>query len=177
MDSLPPSSAGTSSSYSESYGNSRKPSSSSVLWAHLLRKDALTASVKTDAPLQPLAPVDKSGTSTRILLLDTQAHLQKFGRKVDDLTSKVAHAKQEIVTVKTLFQQDREGLMSEFVDLLNRSQLEIQKTIGEPAQASKCEDLEKIVEVRLESMDQRLAALQMVSVVNQISSSVAHACP
>lgn len=56
-------------------------------------------------------------TSTRILLLDTQAHLQKFGQKVDDLTSNVAHAKQEIVTANTLFQQDRESLMSDFVDL------------------------------------------------------------
>lgn len=45
---------------------------------------------------------------------------------------------------------------------MNRSQLEIQKTIGKPAQASKSEDLQKIVELRLEGMDQRLAAMQMV---------------
>lgn len=112
MDSFPSSSAGTSSSLD----NSQRSSASSVLWAHLLRKDVLSSPTKTDLPLPPLAPVDKSATSTRILLLDTQAHLQKFGQVVDDLTSKVDNAKHEIVTVKTLFQQDREVFMNDIVD-------------------------------------------------------------
>ena len=77
----------------------------------------------TSTTCQERVLLEISGTSTRILLLDTQAHLQKFGQKVDDLTSKVSHAKQEIVTVKTLFQQDREGLMSELVDLCEYSVL------------------------------------------------------
>ena len=116
MDSLPPSSAGTTSSRSDTYKDHGLSSSSSVLWAHLLRKDVLASSSRGDVPLPPLAPVDKSGTSTRILLLDTQTHLQKFGQNVEELTSRVDLAKQEIVTVKTLFQQDREALTSDFVD-------------------------------------------------------------
>ncbi|KAJ3986282.1 hypothetical protein F5890DRAFT_1407635 [Lentinula detonsa] len=163
MDYFPSSSAGTSSSVENSQKPSERLSGSSVLWAHLLRKDVLASPAKTDLPLPPLAPVNKSATSTRILLLDTQAHLQKFGQAVDDLTSKVEGAKHEIVTVKTLFKQDREVLMNDIVDRLNRSQLEIQKSISKPAQASKLEDFQKNLELRLESMDQRLNAIQMVN--------------
>ncbi|KAJ3901772.1 hypothetical protein F5879DRAFT_806703 [Lentinula edodes] len=159
MDSFPSSSAGTSSSLD----NSQRSSASSVLWAHLLRKDVLSSPTKTDLPLPPLAPVDKSATSTRILLLDTQAHLQKFGQVVDDLTSKVDNAKHEIVTVKTLFQQDREVFMNDIVDRLNRNQSEIQKSMGKLAQTSGLEDVQKILELRLQNMDQRLDSLQMVN--------------
>ncbi|KAJ4470117.1 hypothetical protein J3R30DRAFT_1226746 [Lentinula aciculospora] len=158
MDYFPSSSAGTTSSTE----TSQRPSGSSVLWAHLLRKDVLTSPAKTDLPLPPLAPVDRSATSTRILLLDTQAHLQKFGQSVDDLTSKVDSTKHEIVTVKNLFKQDREVLMNDIVDRVNRSQLEIQKSISKPAQASKLEDIQKTLEVRLETMDQRLNVMQML---------------
>ncbi|KIK50773.1 hypothetical protein GYMLUDRAFT_182295 [Collybiopsis luxurians FD-317 M1] len=172
MDSLPSSSAGTCSSRSDTYISSGKPSGSSILWAHLLRKDAQQGNSSTEAnqlPLPPLAPSDKLGTSTRILLLDTQAHLEKFAKSVEDLTVKVDCAKQEIVTVKTLFEQDREVLLGDFVDKLSRSQSEIQKTVGSPAQANQLEDLRKNVELKLESMDQRLNSMQMVFLNSHLS--------
>ncbi|KAF9077961.1 hypothetical protein BDP27DRAFT_1207287 [Rhodocollybia butyracea] len=152
------------SSYSGTHGDTQNYPGSSVLWAHLLRKDVLASPSKSDLPLPPLAPVDKNGTSTRILLLDTQANLQKFGQVVGELTSKVDHAKHEIVTVKNLFQQDREAFMNEFVEKLNRSQSEIHKSLGKPAQNNKLEDLQKNFELRFENMDQRLIAMQMVYV-------------
>ncbi|KAJ3718920.1 hypothetical protein FB446DRAFT_633597 [Lentinula raphanica] len=179
MDSLPSSSAGTIASVeasqrssqqklSQKTYDSQRPSGSSVLWAHLLRKDVLPSPANADLPLPPLAPVDKSATSTRILLLDTQAQLQKFGQAVDGLTSRVDSAKHEINLVKTLFKQDREVLMNDIVDRVNRSQSEIQKSIGKPAQASKLEDIEKNLDLRLDNMNQRLDAMQMVNHQNSI---------
>ncbi|KAF5367807.1 hypothetical protein D9757_010329 [Collybiopsis confluens] len=164
MDSLPASSAGTYSSRSDTiFSDSSRPSGSSILWAHLLRKNDLQSSSASQLPLPPIAPIDKSATSTRILLLDTQAHLEKFARSVEVLTVKVDNAKQEIATVKTLFDQDREVLMGDLGDKLNRIQAEIQKGFGNPAQASKLDDIRTYVELKLENMDQRLDSMQMLS--------------
>lgn len=63
---------------------------SSTLWAHLLRKDK--PNVSTQATSSLIAPADKTGTSVRLLLHDTQATMQKFSEKVDRLIDGVQDA-------------------------------------------------------------------------------------
>ncbi|EEB97985.1 hypothetical protein MPER_02591 [Moniliophthora perniciosa FA553] len=141
--------------------NQMKPQS--VMWAHLLRKNTTgSTSTPTALPLPPLAPADKNATSTRILLHDTQANLQKFSERVEKMTQNVENTRREISTVKTLFQDEHEALVGEMVDLVNRCQSEIKRPLGTPAQAEKLEDFQKNVELRLEHLDKRLDAIQMV---------------
>lgn len=88
-----------------------------MLWAHLLRKDTLAPPQNTAIPLPPMAPVDKTGTSIRILLHDTQANFETFSARMDKMAEGVDKAKSEIVTVKTLFQVEHETLSNEVYDL------------------------------------------------------------
>lgn len=53
----------------------------------------------------------------RILLHDTQANFEKFSNRVDKLTSSIDDAKNEIVLVQRLFEEDREKLSAEHVTL------------------------------------------------------------
>lgn len=66
---------------------------SSTLWAHLLRKDKPSTSIQ--AMSSPIAPADKTGTSVRLLLHDTQATMEKFSEKVDKLISGVQDAQEK----------------------------------------------------------------------------------
>ncbi|KAF9266771.1 hypothetical protein L218DRAFT_857569 [Marasmius fiardii PR-910] len=147
---------------------------SSVLWAHLLCKENFSSSsTPSVVPMPPLGPMDKNATSTRILLHDTQANLQQFAERVDKMTDGLNATKQEISAVSTLFKQEHETLVGEMVDLVNRCQTEIKKPLGQPAQSDKLGELQKILELRLDSMDRRLDILQMVC----ICSLSKHVCP
>lgn len=99
------------------YGSSHRTPASSVLWAHLLRKDTLAAPPSSDIPLPPIAPTDRTGTSLRILLHDTQAHVERFSERVEKLTKGVDEAKQELGLTKTLFQREHEELTNEMYNL------------------------------------------------------------
>lgn len=96
-----------------------------MLWGHLLASNDVskTAShsdrheTRSSAALSTIAPVDKTGTSLRILLHDTQANLEKFSERVGKLTGDIDESKREIGTVKTLLQQDHEKTVEEIVDL------------------------------------------------------------
>ncbi|KAF8868513.1 hypothetical protein CPB85DRAFT_1243173 [Mucidula mucida] len=138
-----------------------RTSSSSVLWAHLQRKDTANPATST-IPLPPLAPLDKTNTSLRILLHDTQSHFETFADKVNVLTKGVDEAKREIGLTKTLFEKEHEVLSNEMFGLANRCQTEILKTMGEPAQASRLADLQIAVQLRLEGLDKRVDSMQMV---------------
>jgi hypothetical protein len=98
---------------------SHRSTASTALWAHLLRKDVPSASQTSSTPPNnpPIAPLDKAGTSMRILLHDTQANLEKFSERVDKLASGVGETKGEMVTMQQLFQEDREKLVGQTVDL------------------------------------------------------------
>jgi len=101
---------------------SRKPqrsAASTALWAHLLRKDIPVISQTSSNTLTnpPIAPLDKAGTSMRILLHDTQANLEKFSEHVDKLASGVSETKREMITMQKLFQEDHEKLVGQIVDL------------------------------------------------------------
>ncbi|KAK0199253.1 hypothetical protein DFS33DRAFT_953626 [Desarmillaria ectypa] len=135
---------------------------SSVLWAHLLRKDTLAAPPSSDIPLPPIAPTDRTGTSLRILLHDTQAHLEKFSERVEKLTKGVDEAKQELGLTKTLFEREHEELTNEMYNLVNRCQTEIQKTAGGPAQAERMEEFFKGMQLRLDGLDKRVDAMQLL---------------
>ena len=101
-----------------SYRNPQRPPTSTALWAHLLRKDTLAPSSNSSGLSNPpIAPLDKTGTSMRILLHDTQSNFEKFSARVDKLYAGVAEAKEEIMMVKTLFQGEHEILNGEMVDL------------------------------------------------------------
>src|ERR1700722_17501136 len=70
--------------------NAQNLSASTVLWAHL-RKDMVSApnsSAESSLTMHtPITPIDKNGTSMRILLHDTSHNLEKFSDRVDKLTS------------------------------------------------------------------------------------------
>jgi hypothetical protein len=99
----------------------RKPqrsTASTALWAHLLRKDVPATSQASCTPTNPpIAPLDKAGTSMRLLLHDTQANLEKFSERVDKLAGGVSETKGEMVTMQKLFQEDHEKLVGQTVDL------------------------------------------------------------
>ena len=69
---------------------------SSTLWAHLLRKDNPTNSSTLSS--LPIAPIDKTGTSVRLLLHDTQATLEKFSARVDKLITEAEQARSKTLT-------------------------------------------------------------------------------
>lgn len=64
-----------------------------------------------------MKPVDKAGTSVRMLLHDTQAVLEKFSGRIDKLHGEVEKAKQEVSTSHKVFQHGHDKLVSDQVDL------------------------------------------------------------
>lgn len=100
----------------EKYGiPPRQPSM--TLWAHLFGKDKLPAPPNSEIIPPPIAPLDKTGTSARMLLYDTQGTLEKFSVKTDKLFSSLEETKREITAVNVLFQRERETLRDDVVDL------------------------------------------------------------
>ena len=102
----------------EKYGiPPRQPSM--AIWSHLFGKDKLPAPPNSDVQVVPplLGPMDKNGTSTRMLLHDTQAHLERFTVSTDKLLSGVEETKRQITTANDLFQRERETLRDDLVDL------------------------------------------------------------
>ena len=92
------------------------------LWTHLLqRKPQLLKPASLPGgeinSLPPITPVDKAGTSMRILLHDTQVQFEKFSEHVVQVSNGVDSAKREIVATQKLFDRDHEKLLEELVDL------------------------------------------------------------
>ena len=65
----------------------------------------------------PMGPLDKNATSMRILLHDTQANFEKFTSHVGKLLESIQETKNELKTMHSCFQHDRENLMGDIVDL------------------------------------------------------------
>lgn len=100
----------------------RAHSSTAALWGHLLHKKphtALAAKISDDKrdSVPPMKPVDKAGTSVRMLLHDTQAVLEKFSGRIDKLHGEVEKAKQEVSTSHKVFQHGHDKLVLDQVDL------------------------------------------------------------
>ncbi|KAH9942032.1 hypothetical protein B0H21DRAFT_696588, partial [Amylocystis lapponica] len=63
------------------------------------------------ASISSATPLDKAGTTIRILLHDTQANLERFSDRVITLTGGIDETKREITTIHKRFEQDREKLV------------------------------------------------------------------
>ena len=86
-----------------------------LLWAHLLRKDAAT----TDSPSQipPIAPHDKTGTSMRMLIHDTQVNLEKFSTRLDGLLQRVDDCRAQVVNANQLLDVERDKVLTEIREI------------------------------------------------------------
>ncbi|KAF8892132.1 hypothetical protein BD779DRAFT_1511049 [Infundibulicybe gibba] len=141
-----------------------RPPASTTLWAHLFRTG--TEGIVSDETalgrvVPPLTPLDKTGTSMRILLHDTQARFEQFSTRIDTLLVGVRDAHAGIVRVQEMFERGHEDLGEDITSLINRSQTLVQKSIGNPAQGEELDQLRKDVGYKLEALDKRLDAMHL----------------
>ena len=99
-----------------------RSSASKTLWAHLLHRSVPSLA---SSPLHPrnsvnapsITPIDKSSTSIRILLHDTQANLEKFSDRLDSLLCGVGEAKREVIRVASGLDEEKEKMLGEMTEL------------------------------------------------------------
>ncbi|KAI0002143.1 hypothetical protein BJV74DRAFT_34673 [Russula compacta] len=135
------------------------PSTASTLWAHLLnpRGPSKDKANPTQLPSHAqLTPQDKAGTSTRILLHDTHARLEKFSERANSIFVEIEASRREMVRVREEVESAREKELDAIAQLINRCQSSLQKTIGEPAQARDA----TITQASLTVTTERLHALE-----------------
>ncbi|KAH7913060.1 hypothetical protein BJ138DRAFT_1082365 [Hygrophoropsis aurantiaca] len=137
-----------------------------VLWAHLLRKEPPKSNSPSDTlTVPPLAPLDKTGTSVRMLVHDTRSNLEKFSARVDTLTNGVDTARKEIGDVQKLFESEHERVLGAMADITARCQMEIKQCIGTPAQSVALEAIQRAhvsTEQNVQALHKRVDALQAV---------------
>lgn len=78
-----------------------------TLWAHLGSR-AIAQSPSSSAQEHPsLAtnPIDKLGTSARVLLLDTQQNMEKLSKQVEKLSTNVEERGRDIPTLERIFDE------------------------------------------------------------------------
>ncbi|KAA1475503.1 hypothetical protein DENSPDRAFT_783637 [Dentipellis sp. KUC8613] len=144
------------------------PLATKALWAHLLRKPTTLerdASIPTLASNVPLTPTDRAATSTRILLHDTHARLETFTERLEKLMHNVEDEKREMTRAREDMEAERDKMTEDVVQLVNRCQTSIQKSVGEPAQASAISSLRSELtnaKDKLANVESKLDALQMV---------------
>lgn len=98
-------------------------SATSALWGHLLRQSGsqlpshATQGPSSAKPITSVAPIDKAGASTRILLHDTQARLENFTDCVAQLVNGFDDAKRELSGVQRLYQDEHEQLEERMIAL------------------------------------------------------------
>lgn len=86
-----------------------------LLWAHLLRKDATTSESLSQIP--PIAPQDKTGTSMRMLIHDTQVNLEKFSTRLDGLLQRVDDCRSQVVNANKLLDVERDKVLTEILEI------------------------------------------------------------
>ncbi|KAH6916113.1 basidiospore development protein [Coprinopsis sp. MPI-PUGE-AT-0042] len=133
-------------------------SASASLWAHFL-KDGVGRNDGAQPALPPLGPQDKNATTMRVLLHDTQMNLEKFSGHVETLIADVRETAQGLRTTSSLFEREHDKLTGDMIDLVNRSQTQVQTSLGSPAQSSALDAFVKTVELRLDGLDKRLDAI------------------
>ncbi|PSR74070.1 hypothetical protein PHLCEN_2v10142 [Hermanssonia centrifuga] len=160
-------------SYQESVNTQLRVQSraTTALWGHLLQKNT-PSSLLVKAPKEnglksaPTVPIDRTGTSMRMLLHDTQAILEKFSERVDKLTNGIDDAKRDIITVQNLFQSEHETFMGEVVSLVSQCQLEVQRSVGTPVQVSQMDQFRKDLsrmDSNIDALGKRVDMLQMLN--------------
>ena len=90
---------------------------SNLLWAHLLRKDATTTDTDTPSQIPPIAPQDKTGTSMRMLIHDTQVNLEKFSTRLDGLLQRVEDCRAQVVNANKLLDVERDKVLAEIREI------------------------------------------------------------
>ncbi|KAG8214986.1 hypothetical protein J3R82DRAFT_8389 [Butyriboletus roseoflavus] len=132
-----------------------------LLWAHLLRKDATTTDSLSQIP--PIAPQDKTGTSMRMLIHDTQVNLEKFSARLDGLLQCVDDCRAQVVNANKLLDVERDKVLTEILEIANRCQSEMKAHVGTCAQAPAL-DLVRVAHVSTEksvqALEKRIDALQ-----------------
>ena len=94
------------------------PSTASTLWAHLLHHGAPSRTSGAQIPaFAQLTPQDKANTSTRILLHDTHARLEKFSERANAISSEVEASRREMVRVREEVEGAREKEFEAIVQL------------------------------------------------------------
>ncbi|KAI9441703.1 hypothetical protein H4582DRAFT_1780597, partial [Lactarius indigo] len=149
------------------------PSTASTLWAHLLqdqRGPSRGAQIPTFAQL---TPQDKASASTRILLHDTHARLEKFSERANTIFSEVEASRREMVRVREEVEGAREQefeaivqlgafcfraympviVHSRVTPLVNRCQSFLQKAIGDPVQAREAASIQANLTLALERLN------------------------
>ncbi|GJE93323.1 hypothetical protein PsYK624_094820 [Phanerochaete sordida] len=155
-----------------------KPSVSQALWGHLRQMNvppALKSVAASTSAMTPITPVDKTGTSMRMLLHDTQATLEKFSGHIEKLAGRVDDAKREVTTAHKVFQHGHEKMLEDNAALLNRCQTEIQRSLGKPAQATALDQMRQklaTLDGKVDALDRRVDALHML---NQTQLKALHA--
>ncbi|KAI0654063.1 hypothetical protein C8Q70DRAFT_1058780 [Cubamyces menziesii] len=152
-----------------------RPTATNALWGHILRKtgssqvppSTATSTSTLGKHTSTIAPIDKAGASTRILLHDTQAHLERFTDRVSELVTDLDCAKRELVGVQKLYVEDHEQLMDRMIGLTNRSQTELQKSIGDPAQSPQVRDLVKDISQLSRKVGALEKKIDSLNVLNQ----------
>jgi len=86
-----------------------------ILWGHL-RKDA-GAWDCTPSTNPPLVPQDKTATSMRMLIHDTQSSLEKFSERLDRLMTRVDDCKCQVINANKLLENERDKMLTEMVDI------------------------------------------------------------
>ena len=84
-----------------------------ALWAYLLHKPGSSQRTPsgTSFPANTqIAPVDKAGTSTRILLHDTHARLETFSERAGKLADGVEKAQQALVRAQQEMESEMEKM-------------------------------------------------------------------
>ena len=91
-------------------GTSPIPSTASTLWSYLLnpRSPSKANATQPNSYAPRLTPQDKAGTSTRILLHDTHARLEKFSEHANSVFSAIEASKREMVRVREEVESARE---------------------------------------------------------------------
>ncbi|KAI6042060.1 hypothetical protein EDC04DRAFT_2564739 [Pisolithus marmoratus] len=150
-----------------------------ALWAHILQKDAI---VQESIPpiMPPLTPQDKTGTSMRMLIHDTQSTLEKFSERLDTLMTRVDDCRNQVINANKLLDHERDKVLTEMADMSCRSQNELKSHMGTPAQAHALElthASQVSTENSIRALEKRIDALQTVSptVTSDISfATIAH---
>jgi len=98
------------------------PSTADTLWSHLLNhrgssKSNATSATQFSSYAQQLTPQDKAGTSTRILLHDTHARLEKFSDRANAIFSGIEASRLEMVRVREQVESARESELETIAQL------------------------------------------------------------
>ena len=154
-----------------------------MLWAHLLRKDTTMAG-ESVSQIPPIAPQDKTGTSMRMLIHDTQVNLEKFSTRLDGLLQRVDDSRAQVVNANKLLDVERDKVLTEILEIgtltcawgiidrsrvcgseANKCQSEMKAHVGTCAQAPAL-DLVHVTQVSTEksmqALEKRIDALQAV---------------